>query len=660
MADQLLTTKYYQMKGGIDLKVSLYEMNTARFLDIRNMDFDTPNALSRRQGSTQASSNSLSGPVIALTEFQKLTGESWVVAHDSTALWFLGSGGAFTLLATTGWSLNQPADTEIFDNRLFVVNGNTAINWDGNTVLPLGLPCPMTSPTFAGCSVNLSAGATVWTVFGSFTMAMNIAIGTWQGVAVFAAYSYVRTDGYYGPLDFYSYAKNILGQSLGFPATYTNADVTSLVISGLTAPTGAGITSIAIWLSVVPWTAGNYVNTFGHAPFAIPGDSIGQTLATTNNLTNFYLYTTIPASSQTYTINFGGVAFSAVALSFDNNQQFSGMPFCWFNTNAPKYVELANTEMVYAGFSATPSSVWIADDLEPEVINILSEIEVRTNDSDRIYGVKQFNNNIMVFKERSFHEIIGTITQGFELFEVSNQYGCISNKSIVQYKQKLLWLDRKGIVEYNGASFDLISNEIEPIFRRMNLTAAYEKACAVHHLFRSQIWFGIPVDGSLVNNLTVVFDYLVGAWTFFDGFNPSSFGFNKAYLNKQTVWRGDYSGLVFYHGDTFTVDNGRQFTCLAKSRFEMIGGENQTNLWRRFFLDVEPVAGVTVPINLQFFSNYDQTTVQATGTALGSTFQTRIETGINAKSVAVQFALYATYALQVNGYAWANRPLRNV
>ncbi len=232
---------------------------------------------------------------------------------------------------------------------------------------------------------------------------------------------------------------------------------------------------------------------------------------------------------------------------------------------------------------------------------------------------------------------------------------------MVQVKQSLFWIDKKGILEYNGASFDIVSTPVEQVFRRMNLSAAKEKACAVHHLYRNQIWFGIPVDGSTVNNLTVVYDYLIGGWTFFDGFNPSSFAYVKGALNKQTMWRGDYSGMIHYGGESFFSDSGRGISCVALTRFENVGGENQTTLWRRFFLDVATQTGLTGQINCKFFSNYDSSTVQATFAMYQSQFQTRAEFGINGKSAAAQIShSSASLPLLINGYAWATRGLRNV
>jgi hypothetical protein len=198
----------------------------------------------------------------------------------------------------------------------------------------------------------------------------------------------------------------------------------------------------------------------------------------------------------------------------------------------------------------------------------------------------------------------------------------------------------------------------------MNINAAIENACGVHHIYRNQIWFAFPVDNSTVNNITVVYDYLVNGWTFFDGFSPSSFGFIKQGLNKESVWRGDYSGLVHYFGESFYSDSSQGITCMVQTRYENVGGENQTTLWRRLFLDVSPQSsGITVVINGQIFTNYNSNTasVQGTFAIYQNAFQTRTEMGVQGKAISAEMSFFsASLPLLINGYAWANRGLRNV
>lgn len=674
MADQLPTQNYYNNLGGVNQKASKYEMQTAQFLDMRNLDFDVPNALQKRPGSSLFSSQSLSGPVLGLYEFQKLlTGLSsaadFILANANGNLWQntpSGSNPTTFSLISQNYGATQPIDFLTFANKAWMANGTKWEWFDGISLSPAGgLVRPQATFTPLGnraASYILVAGMTMTT--RPVSSASLIAVQVW------AAYSEVRGDGYLGPCDFFSNPVGLVNAGAG--STSGNewfAD--NQYISGFSVTPSA--TAIAIWVGYdrqvgASATIGNggaqcptdnglakpviaSISSFGGAGSVL----LGPTLVASPDPTKFFLYTMIPTTSATF--NFAGLTSWSNFMA-QNPPGFSGIVGNFFSTFTPKYIEVNQNRMFFSGFSSSPSVTWWSEVGEPEVILPDSSFETRTNDGDRVYAIATFNNELLVMKENSFHRLIGDSADNFQLVQISDQYGCLSNKSVVKYDQKIYWLDKKGILEYYGANHSIVSDGIEGIFRRMNLSAAREYAVGVHHAYRNQLWWGIPVDGSSVNNLTVVYDYLVGGWTFFDGFNPASFGFIKGALPKYTAWRGDYTGFVHFFGESFFSDSGQGISCSALTRFEA-AGENNSWLWRRFFLDNAPVSGGT--LTGKVFSNYDTTTVKATFAMDQSAFQNRAEIGVNGKAVAVQFGHYsASLPLLINGYGLAKRPLRNV
>lgn len=692
MADALPTSNYYKNLGGINLKASQYEMSTAQFLDLRNLDFDVPNALQKRPGSTQAVSAGTSGPIQSLFEFVKLTGESYVVAASDTALFYI-AGAAYTLLSS-GWNNGQPPDMLTFVNELWVANGQSWISWSGNSgnPLPVGLPAAppavnqpqsgFTSSYLFNPSSFSSNGTSGFLVAGA-SMILHGSGQTAVARGIYMAYAYVRNDGYLGPIDFQTQARNIVMTSPGNGAEITTS--TSWGVGGFTIPSGYGISGVALYFAedtlygtataipIAGVTSGPVaVGALGWFENHAASVFESYTMKPNADLSRFWLYTIIPGASLFLTNNGTATYWAATNITFGGSfanydgvpplsYSFSGMPWNFFATYIPKYIEVNQNIMFSAGFSAAPSVVYFSDLGEPESIQPDNFFEVRTNDGDKIYAIKAFNNQLIIAKEHSFSRLVGNSADNFQLVECSTDYGCISQRTMLTKDQTLYWLDKKGILEFNGANWTIVSSPIEAIFRRMNLSVAKEKACGVHHLYRNQLWWGIPVDGSSVNNLTVVYDYLIGAWTFFDGFNAASFAYVRGQLSQPTVWRGDYSGIVHYTGSSFYSDSGQGITCLAFTRFENDGGENQTTLWRRLFLDTAASSGVTGAITGQIFSNYDTSTVQATFSAAQTLFQSRIEMGVLGKAVAAKFShSSASLPLLVNGYGFAKRGLRNV
>lgn len=690
MADEKPSTQYYQLNG-VNTKSSKYEFPATEALALYNLDFDVPNAWQKRPGSTFFVGGTLgtSGPIGNLFEFVKLTGESYIVAASDTAL-FLASASGLTLLSS-GWNNGQPPDMLTFVNELWIANGQNFYSWSGNsgTIQPAGLKPQRTTLSYFNDS---SIGSATYQFVGGATMFLQIGQpASFVVRGAYVGYTYVRSDGYQGPADFIKNARNLVNHrnhsSSGvdfFDPTFINP-----YLDGFT--NAPGITTINIWmatdfatsqsatlaiapggvgstLSPTTYNIGNlgYLTSFGSIP------TMSQTLYPGADLSRFHFFTSIPVANLFLsTDNAGNTSWATTFIPggsfFDSfagvatSDAFSGMTFDFFTTYTPKYIEVDQNIMFSAGFSSAPSTLWYSEVGSPETILPESNFEVRTNDGDRIYAIRTFNNQLIVMKENSFHKLIGSSVDNFQLIELSTEYGCISNRAILQVKQALYWLDKKGVLEFNGASFDIISTPVEGIFKRMNISAAKDMAVAIHHKYRNQIWFGIPIDGSTQNNITVVYDYLVQGWTFFDGFNPSSFGFVKGPLNNQTVWRGSYSGHVSYFGESFFGDGGKAISCVALTRFENVGGENQTTLWRRFFLDVATATGASTQINCQFFANYDQSTVQATFGMFQNQFQSRAEIGINGKSAASSIShSSASLPLLINGYAWATRGLRNV
>jgi hypothetical protein len=673
MADQKHTTNFYENMGGVNNKSSEYSVEKAQFLYLYNLDFDVPNALQKRPGSTQSIGANTSGPINSLFEFVKLTGESYVIAGTDTAM-FYKSGTSLTVL-DPGWNNGQSTDMLTFVNKLWMANGQYFKSWSGlgATAQTAGLPCSYNSATF----FKLSSGATGWLVGGATMGAvLGGAAGSYLLRGVYVAYSYVRQDGYYGPADILSSARNIISAGRIFTEGGEWFDDIPLT-HGFTAP-ASGISAIAVWVGVdsIAQASTNYENIPGIGRkqvgdlgwYTSTGVPIGQymsvTLKPTANLGRFHLYTLLSpgtlisdTGSWAFTLRPNFNSYTGIATG---GFAFTGMNFCWFDTNTPKYIEVNQNSMFMSGFSNAPSTIWFSELGTPESIEPENSFEVRTNDGDRIFGHKAFNNTVLVFKQNSFHKVIGDSPENYELVEMSGEYGCISDKTVVEYQEKLMWLDQKGVVEFNGVGWIIKSTPVEDMFRRMNLNAAKEKACAVHHLYRNQIWFGIPIDESTTNNLTVVYDYLVDAWTYFAGYNPASYAFVQSGLTKPTVWRGDYSGMIYYHGESFFGDNGQGITCLAMPHWDK-HKENETWIWRRFFMDIATATGLTGQITGKLYSDYNQSTVMGTFAMYQNSFQSRAEVGVMGKAVTAEVAHYsASLPLLINGYSWAKRFLRNV
>lgn len=544
------------------------------------MDFVTLDAVTKRDGTTLYLGATVLGRIGGLYEFDRLSGASYVVATANTnAYTVTNSFNAFK----TGLLNNGIFDFVTFVDRLFMANGQDFFKFDGTNPSNFSLPPGVSTSTF---------GITG----GGFTTGTGL-----SGVYV-AGYGYLNDRGYFGP------------PSSGITVSLNGISYNTLLYTGLTTPSGFGISAIALYRS----EAG--LNTmFG-----------------TTNI---------------------GITQSFIDYAALQNREEPG--YLYF-TLAPRFLELYNNQLILAGFSSALSTVYWSDIGEPEGVLPESFAEVRTNDGDLISGMRAYLNDLIIAKERSLHKLSGDNPDSFSLQQITDQYGCLSNRTMIVYNNVLLMLDSKGIIRYNGANVEVISTRIEDKFLRMNIAAAKQTAIAVHDRLKNQILFFFPIDGSTVNNFGVVYDYVADAFSFIEGIQPCSLAIVQGRLSKKSVVYGGYTGMIANFASDVESDLGQGFTCLIKTGFQTLMGQSTEQQFRRFFVNLEPILGVTQPIGLKFFTDFG-TTVQATFTIYQAPFQTRVDFGLPAKTFNAEIAHFsASLSFKVYGWTLESRYQRSV
>jgi len=416
-------------------------------------------------------------------------------------------------------------------------------------------------------------------------------------------YGYVTERGYFAP----GASPITRVMSGGATGAYT--------LTGLTLPSGFGISQLAFYRTEA-------------------NGSVLSLLATTGFTTSF--------------TDAGATALSSQLL-----------PSYFALTLSPRYLSLFNNAMFMSGYSGLLSTMFFSEVGEPQGIRPEYFFEVRTNDGDRVVGHTPYSGGLVVFKERSFHQVSGDNPNNYSLTEISDQYGCVGNRASVVWNDVLWFLDSKGIVQFNGANYSIVSAKVEPIFVRMNLQAARENATAVHDKINNQVKFSFPVDGATKNNMTVVYDYLVDAWTTELGYEPSVAFMAKGTQSVNTEFYGGYTGTLHNFNASLRGDNGRGMTALMLTRFLADMGNSVTKQFRRLFIDTVPV-GTSSLLNVNFFQDYGASVV-LTRTTVQSPFQNRIDYGIQAKALSVEIAHTSdTENMQVNGYTIEYTPQRRV
>lgn len=710
MSNQRLKSENYAQFGGINQKASPYVLGPIEWLDLANLDFQTPGSLSMRWGSTMYTGQTFSGQINTLFEYTKLNGSSMILIGHTGGLWFGATSGqhqgmSFSLSGTTsvysvyggyiGYSGSggfqhpfpdsngfyvqnavnrfgvnaantggqtfivapflQKDNTEscvTLNDYLISADGNKFFKFNGTTTFRVGLPYVAVNAGLTAISNPKSVGMSIFGTSAGASMAIPMGQGGATG-GIFFYLTYVNNRGYEGPLT----------PIIGIKQEQAGAN-SPLEGGGTHLAAGANIaTPLDFGISAINQYYYFYSGLFGNNEKISPFD-----------YTPFYLNTTSASGSTLTWVQFGTSDTSNVSLLVNNGSAYAnlydalGTPvgmtltfgaskYIAVSDFYPRYLETYQNRLVAAGFSQSPSDVWFSDTGEFEGFNPEWNFEVRTDDGDIVTAVKAYSTRCYIFKKFSFHVLTGDSPNNFVLTEISSEYGCLNHKCVVVFDDILLFLDQKGLVQYNGANIEMLSTKYQPIFDRMNYPVALNTARMVHDKLRNQILIGIPIDGSSTNNITVVFDYLSKAWTSYKGFSPSVFATIQGRNTTKNAFYGDTQGRVNWFGPSFLADNGTGFTTYAKSRFLHDMGESTQKMFRRMFLNID-APGSTMVMNINLYQDYGSSIVLGTTMVLGG-FQNRIDFGVSAKSLAFEMAsIQTSNVLKLHGFTVESRFLR--
>ncbi len=705
--EKKLKSERYAALGGINAKTSPYLKGPLEFSDLLNYDFQTPGALTQRWGSTLYMSQDFGVRVHTLYEFAKTDGSSYLIVGGTGGIWsgattgtaqglsltnvgttyagffiyqqvWFDSGGA-NWNASRQYSLPYQGDfsrkllslafqsspltiggAAHSDNRLsfvtyqdwmYAADGNKFIKFNGISTYAVGLPP----------GLNAIAATLVTTSSNSSTLGFGFT-GTY-----FLYASYINNRGLESEV-----------WPIGHVVSVGTSFSGSLIITPfhVLTPLSFGISAINIYcywtgastiLSVDGSNGGtaiwNYpyrlINTFSASgstfTSVVPGSTVGgQTYIWANN-------GKVPPP-QTY-------PFLGITLSFVNDSAISLPNFY------PRFLEVHKDRVFACGFSSALSTVFFSDAGEPEGFLPENTFECRTNDGDYITAIKSYKTALYIFKRTSVFAFFGDNPSNFYLQELTNQFGCINNRCVVVFNNLMYFLDpRKGVIEFNGANFRVVSDKIQPFFDVISYDGSEttrEAPLMVHDKLRNQVITSFKqinrsgiTFGATLNDTAVVYDYIADAWTTCaqqtksGGFHLYAAAACQRELSSRNVFYG-YGNFVYFFGPSLLTDAGTGFTISLKSPFLHDMGYSTTEQFRRLYVDIE-WTGATKTLAVNFFTNYGAS-VALGRTMVISEFQNRMEFGLPAKSLAFELANFDTSSpLKIMGFTIESRKQRNV
>lgn len=682
MAYQKVKAERYSNFGGLNTKVSKYQTDQQQVIRLINYDFSTPGALTKRPGFQYFGGASYGGFITELTQYQqRLGGVSYTLVQGQSG-WFasgatifqirpfwppgtsLGIGATYGTGITTQsvgsiGSTYVPSVVTANNNVAYYASDSQWISWDARGVTST-VPLPF-----------------VYKAEGMVVGAVSYAPGAFFS----ASYSYRYYLAYQKGTSQVIYS--------GTPFFPTNGPQTPGIVSARTWSGFFGRDATAAVLQIYPqpefFGASYYLlyrETHGYTSNQLGLNTVPLSTAIFQIPATYGLGSALPYSYTDYGNPAPGTSFAlgaSAAILYPRHDYLPFTPNIWpqavdselfLEKSQPTIIEIYNNMVFFAGFTTAPSKFYFSnlidenlggvDNFGPEYVEPLSFFDLRSNDGDVISCMKAYGTEIVISKRNSIYSATGSAPEAMSQTLKSDQYGIISKRGACTWENYFWFIDRKGIVEYNGANFQVVSTPVEDIFKRMNYEWAQQIAIISHQKMRNEIWCCIPIDGATYNNIVVVYDYVSKGWTTYEGVNASALIATALTMPIPQPVIGSSGGRIAQMGVSNFADFGGVYTTCVRFPFVTNYGWSTDQVFRRLFVDTDPLIGNNRAFQVNMYGNMLNTASYSVATTFGATYQFRIDFGLYGKSISTEIYEASTFALKLNGYTVVSRFQREV
>lgn len=630
-----LKDENYKNLGGINVKASTYLTGPQQFLDLRNYCFERTGALQSRPGivdSVTLAKSTYGSTPTSLYQWNSpnfikqgpnadgittIAGISLVVLDSGTNLYGINSA---TLLTIYQSLTPGPLDFETESTELYTGNLKDYLYFAN------GKEFRVFSKGSSGVNI-----AGVWNYTGSIDYRFPEATGVSISTGAFGLST--------GPIPSGTHTfKVIFGKALGGSfdtppfdeyVFFSDQSNPSYFFLGATLPVNQCFQAYA----PIPQGYGyqiasvRYTSPLGNIEYSL-GITVGLGMGFSLGSTQVFL--TVP--------------------HFSSAGSYSGIANL---TTIPKYLESYKNMLFMAGFSSSPHTIKHSD-IGGYLINTPENaFDVLPGQSREITNLTKFQDTLIVFKDSSIYEINGDSPETLSLKTITTEYGCVNNRASVTFQNKLWFVDKKGICEYNGPDTFIVSYAVESYFNDLDP----DKFRALHVKSANQVWFA---SGDIV----LVYDYDVKAWTIYDKI-PINSDTGSAIIEygqslPQPSWITSSTSFFYISRldqDT-TTDRGSNITLSFKTRYHKRLGDTTQEMWRRVFMDIDPGPTLSPTMTINMLPDYGNSIADTQFVNVGP-YQTRVDFGVSAKSLAIQTILSAGERITVNGYTIESRYLRS-
>lgn len=235
-------------------------------------------------------------------------------------------------------------------------------------------------------------------------------------------------------------------------------------------------------------------------------------------------------------------------------------------------------------------------------------IDIDKDDGDKITALATFQDSVIVFKERSVHQITLDSSGTPSVALVTRSLGCVSHKSVENCENDIFFLTRKGIYVLGNEPnfFDSIrTNELSArVNPRIKLISEANLNLSTAIYYDAKYWLGVPEGGTTSNNLLWTYDrrYLAWSRSATSSFNAESFTVLIDSSNReQMIFTSASSAKVFKVTQAYN-DNDSAIDAYWQSKAFDNGDFDIEKRWQYVDMQFRQVSG---SISIQVFTDGD-------------------------------------------------------
>lgn len=228
-----------------------------------------------------------------------------------------------------------------------------------------------------------------------------------------------------------------------------------------------------------------------------------------------------------------------------------------------KYVHVANDIAMYG--HVKENGVVIPNRIRQSIKGDIDSCPVDFVDDfpDEVMGISSIQSTFMIFGAGSVFRVDGFFDEqgrnGMVHLKISDTFGCVSNDSIVQVDDGIVFASQEGWCFTDGYSVKKIANHLNDTFKNFVLTAAQARNIwGAYDKVERRVWWAVQREASSTDNDScVILDLQWGISeesSFTTRSNESSFAPTALIFTNGTMYRADKRGFVFTHDGAAVTD----------------------------------------------------------------------------------------------------------